>query len=341
MIDTQSAITEYHARQATKKAERTAERYTRDVREWAEWLQSPGSLEWDPNKRNRNSKTLFEATTGDVRTYLRQMLNHGDYAGGTVKIRQASISTFYQEVQEMAEEGFDVPDMGNPAEWEALGLSDWQQLKKGTKKEQELKEQVHYLTPEEIDKLANNVPTPTLRNTLIVRILYQTGLRRKELAQTRIDDVDTEERAINVRATKTHLNRTVWYQPSLDGMMNRWLNVERKSYATADSPYLFCSIQSGQISPKHINYLIQQAADDAGLQSHLYTDAAGKDHNRVSAHTLRHSYAVQSLKNGMDTRTLQKLLGHADISTTEKYLRLAKEDKRNAARKYGAGTERD
>ena len=60
---------------------------------------------------------------------------------------------------------------------------------------------------------------------------------------------------------------------------------------------------------------------------------------KITAHVLRHSFAVQSLKNGMDTWTLQKLLGHAKIETPERYLRLAKSDVSDAARKYGAGTE--
>lgn len=84
---------------------------------------------------------------------------------------------------------------------------------------------------------------------------------------------------------------------------------------------------------------MKQAAEDAGLQAHVHTDAAGNDRGKVTAHVLRHSYAVQCIKNGMDTRRLQKLLGHSKIETTERYLQFANDDLRDAARKYGAGSE--
>jgi integrase/recombinase XerD len=58
----------------------------------------------------------------------------------------------------------------------------------------------------------------------------------------------------------------------------------------------------------------------------VVNERAGNEQMKVTAHILRHSFAVQSLKNKMDTRTLQKLMGHAKIDTTERYPRLAKSD---------------
>ena len=334
-MDADSVIAEFHDRQLTKKAESTATSYTYTVEKWADWLANPGTKDFDVDRRGRDSKTLYDADTGDLRIYLRQQLQAG-LAGGTVRNRRWAIAAFYQELEEIAEEGYDLPDFENPSE--DLDTSDWQPLNGESKKAEELKE-VYYLEPEEVDLLAENAQNPKLRNELIIRLLYQTGLRRGELAETRLKDIDTDERAISVHATKTHLNRTVYYQPSLDTLMNRWVNVERKALTTAGSEYLFPTFKSEQIAPKHISTSVKKAADAAGLQSHVYTNAAGHEQMKVTAHVLRHSFAVQSLKNGMDTRTLQKLLGHAKIETTERYLRLAKSDVRDAARKYGAGTE--
>lgn len=206
------------------------------------------------------------------------------------------------------------------------------------KKEQELKEPT-YLSSEEVETLAKNVATPTLRNELVIRLLYQTGLRRAELTKTRLKDIDTDRRIINVRATKSHLNRQVWYQANLDTLMSRWVNVNRPALATAGSDYLFPTTHSEQISPGTINKIVRDAANDTGLQEHVFHDAGGGSQVRITAHTLRHSFAVRSLKNGMDTRTLQKLLRHAQIETTEKYLRLSKDDVLEAARRFGAGSE--
>lgn len=335
-MNSDSLINEFRARQETKKSDATAKSYVQAVEALVEWLQYPGTANYDPDERNRDSKEPWEASTADLRTHLRHLLSNGGYAGGTVQNRVISLNVFYQELTKMAEEGYSIPATDNPAE--DLDVSGWSQLKNGTRKEQELKE-VHYLDSNEIDSLTDGVSSPALRNELIIQLLYQTGLRRAELAETRIEDVDIDNRTINVRATKTHLNRTVRYHPNLDTLLARWINVNRDALATAGSPYLFPTSHSERISPEYVNQIVKDAAEAAGLQDEVFIDAGGRSRVKVTAHTLRHSYAVQSLKNGMDTRTLQKLLGHAQIETTEKYLRLSEDDVLESARKYGAGSE--
>lgn len=335
-MDGKTLITEFRAREKVKKSDATAKSYGQAIKQLRKWLSNPGGESYDPNEHDRDPKELWEADTADLRIHLRHLLQNGGYVGGTVNNRVIAINVFYAELENMAEEGYEIPNVENPAE--DLDVSDWSQLKKDTRKEQELKED-HYLSPKEIKSLSENVASPTLRNELIIKLLYQTGLRRGELAETRVDDVDTKNRTINVRATKTYLNRTVRYQANLDTLINRWLNVERSALSTAGSEYLFPTTHSEQIYPEYINQIVKDAAESAGLQGYVFTDAGGGDRLKVTAHTLRHSFAVQSLKNGMDTRTLQKLMGHAQIETTEKYLRLSEDDVLASARKYGAGSE--
>lgn len=335
-MNSKALVTEFREREAVKKSNATAESYGQAIGELRKWLDNPGSESYDQNERNRNSKELWEATTADLRTHLRHLLRNGGYAGGTVNNRVIAINVFFSELEKWAEEWSAIPQIDNPAE--QLDVSGWSQLRNGTRKEQELKE-LHYLLPEEIQSLTENVSSPTLRNELIIQLLYQTGLRRGELAETRVNDLDIDNRTINVRATKTHLNRTVRYQPSLDALLSRWLNVNRPALSTAGSDYLFPTTHSEQIDHEYLNQVVKDAAESAGLQKDVYEDAGGRTHVKVTAHTLRHSYAVQSLKNGMDTRTLQKLMGHAQIETTEKYLRLSKDDVLEGARHYGAGSE--
>lgn len=336
MIDSQTLVDEFRSRQETKKSDSTAKGYAQAIKELSRWLSNPGRESYDPNERDRESKELWEATTADLRIHLRNLLKVGEYAGGTVNNRVIAFNVFYQELEKMAEEGYSIQSFENPAE--DLDVSGWSQLKNGIKKEQQLKE-LHYLTPDEVKSLRDNVASPTLRNELIIRLLYQTGLRRAELAKTRLKDIDTDERIINVRAEKSHHNRIVGYQANLSTLLTRWIDVNRKSLSTAGSPYLFPTSHSEQISPGMINKIVRDAAERAGLQQHVFEDAGGGDQVKITAHTLRHSCAVQTLKNGMDTRRLQKLLGHAQIETTEKYLRLSDDDVLDAVRKYGAGSE--
>ncbi|WP_435092748.1 tyrosine-type recombinase/integrase [Halorubrum sp. N11] len=85
----------------------------------------------------------------------------------------------------------------------------------------------------------------------------------------------------------------------------RWINANRDALATAGSPYLFPTSHSKRISAAYINQIVKDAAEAAGLQDNeVFVDAAGRSRRKVTAHVLRHSYAVQSLKNGIDTRTL-------------------------------------
>ena len=337
-MDNDALVEEFRSRQRTTNAESTAYDYGQTAKEWLEWLDAPGSKPYDKDTRDRPSKKAWEATTADLRIFLRQLLEHANLSGLTVVNRRWTLSTFYKELENMAEEGFPIPgDFENPST--DLDVSNWNALKNGTKKSQALKEDVYYLTPAEVEKLAENAPNPKLRNELIIRMLYQTGLRRGELASIKLSDVDTKEQSIDIHAEKTHTNRTVYYRPSLNVLLTRWKNVERNALATADSEYLFSTYKTDQLTGRQVARTIRKAADAADMQEHVFTNAQGHKHMKVTAHVLRHSFAVQCIKNGMDTRTLQKLLGHAKIETTEKYLRVAKSDVRDAARKYGPESE--
>jgi integrase/recombinase XerD len=132
----------------------------------------------------------------------------------------------------------------------------------------------------------------------------------------------------------------VYYQPNLDFLLDQWIDIYRPAEAMAeDSLYLVPTNRSEHLNDHTFNRVVQDAAEDSDVQDHLYTDHGGKEHMRVTSHTLRHTGAVQSLRNGMDVRTLQKVLGHSKLDTTERYLDIATTDVRDMTRKFGPGTE--
>lgn len=334
-MNPEALIEAFEDRQATKKAKSTARTYARTAEKWSEWLANPGKRDYDENTRGRSPKTVFEATTGDLRVFLRYQLQSG-LSGGTVRNRRWAISAFYQELDEMAGEGYPIPEFEDPTT--GLDLSDWQDLKNLGRKKNELKQEMYYLSPEEVSKLAENASSPTLRNELIIRLLYQTGLRRGEVTEIRLSDIDTDLREINIHAEKTHLNRVVFYKPSLDVLMNRWINVDRNSLVTASSEFLFPTYKTEQISPEQINRTVRKAAENAGLQEEVYANAEGNVQVKITAHVLRHSFAMNCLKTGMDSKFIQELMGHAKIETTERYLQTMSDDVRDAYRKRGPPT---
>jgi integrase/recombinase XerD len=81
--------------------------------------------------------------------------------------------------------------------------------------------------------------------------------------------------------------------------------------------------------------VVTTAAENADMQEIKFVDAAGMERQKITSHDLRHSFAVHFVRNGGDIRTLRDLLGHASISTTEKYLRFKSETKRDKLHRFG------
>jgi site-specific recombinase XerD len=143
----------------------------------------------------------------------------------------------------------------------------------------------------------------------IVMTLYSTGLRRAELARLRVSDIDSERMIIHVHQGKGNRDRDVPLTPKLLETLRtyyRWKKPQtwlfpREGMADAGQP----------ISTKSVYFAVKESAKRAGLQK------------PVSPHTLRHSWATHLLENGADLRTIQMLLGHADLEHTTVYLHMS------------------
>lgn len=148
-----------------------------------------------------------------------------------------------------------------------------------------------------------------LRHRLIIAMLYGCGLRRFELLNTKIQDVDFDRKMLHIREGKGMKDR---YVP-LGGHLSRGL----KSYLESERPYIWLfngktnTGQLQQFSATGVQWVIKGAAKKAGIKKH------------VTSHVLRHTYATHLLEMGMDIMTLKDLLGHVDIHTTLVYLHVA------------------
>src|SRR5215831_19078114 len=166
------------------------------------------------------------------------------------------------------------------------------------------------LAPEEVERLIQSAASPLHRIWLL--ILYAAGIRREELVQLKIGDIDSDRMLISVRQGKGKKDRNVMLSPRLlQELRDYWrsANPKPKSYlfpskaahGNADLP----------MTAKSVWDAVQQAATRAGLDK------------RVHPHTLRHCFATHLLESGADLRTIQFLLGHADLKTTSRYLHLS------------------
>lgn len=310
-------IKQYLDRVAGLKSEATHDTFATNLRQFDQWL-------------DENNHDVCEIEPLELEQFFIEMNNEG-YAPNTVASRFESVRGFYRFLSDKLGAIEDNP-------MDDLKRSEY--VQKGTKKHDHA--ELVYVTPEEKEALCEHVPTPTLRNELIVRLLWQTGVRKSELVEIEIEDVDREARSIDIWSNKTKQWRTVYYQPSLDLLMEQWIEGGyRSSYMTAEeSPYLFVTERSEQMAPETVNRkIIRKAAENADIQEVMYIDKNGGKRYRVTAHALRHGHGVQALKSGIDVRTVQKHLGHAKLEMTMKYLQLVDNDVREGYRRFGTSAD--
>lgn len=139
------------------------------------------------------------------------------------------------------------------------------------------------------------------RNKLILALLYSSGLRVSELVTLEIDNVDLHDRTIRIRG-KGEKDRIVLFDDNTRGLVEDYI-----SQRDDDSEYLFINRNYEHLTPRYVQMMIKDYARVAGIKK------------KVTPHILRHSFATHLLKNGVDIRAIQQLLGHSNLSTTQIY----------------------
>jgi integrase/recombinase XerD len=195
---------------------------------------------------------------------------------------------------------------------------------------------VIHATHEEVQKMRANVAEPKTQNELVIALMYTTGVREKELRHIKTTDWDPDiDNCIWVNTAKNGDLRPVYYDPDLQPLIDYWIDVERSAiHGSEDSPYLFPTRDNDKMARNTPNGIVKEAAKRAGVQEFGPEDAAGRPRRRITSHALRRGFAVRCVKNGMDVRTLQRLLGHRQIEQTKVYLRFSDEDVRKGYQQY-------
>ena len=165
-------------------------------------------------------------------------------------------------------------------------------------------------SPDEVGRLIESADTPFHHAILVT--LYATGVRRAECAALKLTDVDSARMVLHVHDGKGGKDRDITLSPNLlQELRQHYRRLSRKpavwlfpggQHHTADYP----------ISDKVVWYACHEAAKRAGVDKPLHP------------HTLRHCFATHLLENGADLRTIQLLLGHADLRETMIYLHLSR-----------------
>ena len=167
------------------------------------------------------------------------------------------------------------------------------------------------IAPAELDRLLKAPDSKTivgLRNRAILELLFSTGLRVSELCALSIDDVDLTRDEFSVRG-KGEKIRVVFLSPDAKQAIAKYLD-QRKDMHEAlfiqHGPRSY-AVDEARLSPRAVQRVLKACAIEAGIT------------RKVTPHVLRHSFATNLLQNGADLRSVQALLGHAHIATTQVY----------------------
>lgn len=146
------------------------------------------------------------------------------------------------------------------------------------------------------------------RNQAIIELLYASGIRVSECSQLDLEHIDLKARLIRVMG-KGKKERIVPIHTKAADLLADWITHHRIKFLKGnDTPALFLGEQGKRIHPRVVREILSRL----GHALNIY--------KRVHPHRLRHSFATHMLESGADLRSIQEMLGHATISTTERYL---------------------
>ena len=179
------------------------------------------------------------------------------------------------------------------------------------------------LTFDQIEKILDvfDLDNPLdIRNRCIIETIYACGLRISECCDLKLSNIDSKDMFVRVIG-KGNKERIVPYYPRLNELFDLYIKQFRNLYAKNDCEELFVSIRGEKVSPRSVQLLLEDIKVKADLPIDLHP------------HMLRHSFATHLLDNGADLRTVQELLGHANLSTTQLYTHLTYDRLKSAVQK--------
>jgi integrase/recombinase XerD len=176
------------------------------------------------------------------------------------------------------------------------------------------------LSPAEVERLiaaANGTTPRSLRDRALVELLYGAGLRVSEAVGLERGSVDLENRLVRCIG-KGDKERIVPLGREAAEALHRYLGRGRPYLDRRHRPKLFLNAQGGALTRAGAFLILRRLAGKAGL-----------DPQRVHPHILRHSFATHLLEGGADLRSVQEMLGHADLGTTELYTHVSDKKRRD------------
>lgn len=264
-------------------SENTIINYENDIKEFLEFL----------NKENIDN--LKEVNYSIVRFYLMDLYNK-KFSRNSVSRKLSSLRSFFKYLHNE----------------EIVKINPFS-LISSPKKEKKLPK---FLYNEDIEKIFNVPNINTVlgkRDSLILELLYDTGVRVGELVNIKINDINYDDRSIKILG-KGNKERIVLYGTYAEIALKEYLNNGRNELLKGkNNEYLILNANGNNITTRGIRLIIDKIIKQACLNTH------------ISPHTLRHTFATHLLENGSDLLTVKELLGHSSLSSTQIYTHVTNE----------------
>ncbi|MDD6467993.1 MAG: tyrosine recombinase [Erysipelotrichaceae bacterium] len=165
-----------------------------------------------------------------------------------------------------------------------------------------------YLTSEEVNRLLESFDDSLLGifHRSMLELMYASGLRIQELTDLKLNQVHFEQKVLRILG-KGSKERIVPFNDISQHYLQLYLQMVRPVFCKTRSNLVFIKRNGQPVTRQYVWKVIQDQCKQLNMQKH------------ISCHTLRHSFATQLLEGGADLRSVQELLGHSDISTTQIY----------------------
>ena len=240
------------------------------------------------------NNNLLDVTKEDVNNYLKYLYDN-KISKSSMARKLSSLRTFYNYLIKK----------------DIIGINYFNMIK-NPKKEASLPK---FVKEDEIKEMFAIPDTRTwigMRNLLIVRMLYATGLRVSELVNVKLDDINISDRTIRILG-KGSKERIVVFGNNTKECLEDYLNRGRRQVDFHNSPYLFLNKDGNRLSQRYVRKIIDDIIFKASIEHH------------VSPHMLRHTFATGMLNNGADLVSVKDLLGHESLNTTSIYTHVSDE----------------
>lgn len=274
---------------------------------------------------NRDDVDPYAPTVDDCQNYVRY-LKRDDSSNRKIVHRIRSVRVVYTIlVQE------NVVNNNPASDYHKEDFLDGREANEREVAENRERKNFSTITPDEYEKLLENVPAPRVRNQLVCKLMWQLHLRSEEVTTIRLEDIVDSDNLIHIKdAKKDETDKDLWfeayYKDDLQTLLDIWRDRRReqihKSIAD-DSEYLLITDQNPKMRSEHVSRIVKNSARKAGIQEKMYEDGQGRSRWKVTAHTLRRSSATYiANKTDYPIHMLSNDLNHRSVDTTkDKYVR--------------------